>query len=82
MSPLLLFSAKDQFEKERHEVVHPSKGARSYSAVPLYLSLVIHELFTHFLENRPAIGGWSIMGEMRSGLGPVIDMFLEDCISS
>ena len=38
-SPLLLFSAKDQFEKERHEVVHPSKGERSYSAVPLFLSL-------------------------------------------
>ena len=38
-SPLLLFSAKEQFEKERHEVVHPSKGARSYSAVPLFLSL-------------------------------------------
>ena len=29
-----------ELEKERHEVVYPSKGARSYSAVPLFLSLV------------------------------------------
>ena len=37
-SPLFLFSAKDQFEKERHAVQRswyiPSKGVRSYYLAP------------------------------------------------
>ena len=53
-SPLLLFSAKDQ-KKERHEVVPPSKVARSYSAVPLFLSLEVSWARLSFTTSSPSL---------------------------